>query len=215
MFSTYLAVLLFSLHQGSQAFASLKGAIASVQRVFGILDEQIDILDGHHTLSYENAHAEINLKDVTFGYSSEAPILKKINLQIKSCQRVAIVGPTGSGKSTLVSLVARFYDPFDAYSLSAQDLRTETRVFGRTSSMVLQLPLLFPHHLADNIRYGNPSASDQRVISGQIGHEQRLHHKLREGYDTMIERYNLSEGQSRESRIAPWPSPRRADRDLG
>jgi ATP-binding cassette subfamily B protein/subfamily B ATP-binding cassette protein MsbA len=207
VFSTYMAVLLFSLHQGSQAFASLKGAIASVKRVFGILDEQIDIRDGHHTLSQDKAHAEINLKNVTFGYSSGAPILKQISLRIKTGQRVAIVGPTGSGKSTLVSLIARFYDPSDgAITLGSQDLRElKIQSLRQNISMVLQPPLLFPISIADNIRYGNPSASDQRVIeAARLAMIDGFINSLPDGYDTMIgERgVNLSEGQKQRITIA-------------
>lgn len=143
---------------------------------------------------------EIRFENVTFGYNPEMPVLKGISFTLTREKRLAIVGPTGAGKSTIINLLARFYDPDDGRILvNGHDLRNIRIESWRSKlSIVLQDSFLFPMSVRENIRFGKPGASDEEVIDAAkaVGaHEFII--KLPNGYDYMIQEgsSNISIGQ--------------------
>lgn len=143
---------------------------------------------------------EIRFENVTFGYNPETPVLKGISFTLTREKRLAIVGPTGAGKSTIINLLARFYDPDDGRILvNGHDLRSIRIQSWRSKlSIVLQDSFLFPMSVRENIRFGKPDASDEEVVEAAkaVGaHEFII--KLPNGYDYMIQEgsSNISIGQ--------------------
>jgi ABC-type Mn2+/Zn2+ transport system ATPase subunit len=150
----------------------------------------------------------IKFENVAFGYSKDAPVLTNVNFEIKAGQMVGVVGPTGSGKSTIVSLIPRFYDPSGGkVSVDGVDLR-EYRLHGLRSQIayVLQETVLFRGTVAENIAYGRGSATRDEIIqAAQLANADEFIVKMPQGYDTMVgdRGDTLSGGQRQRIRIAP------------
>ena len=140
-------------------------AMASVHRVFGLLDTQTAIVGGEH--APKKVEGGVELKDVSFAYPDREPILQDFSLSIPAGQTVAIVGPTGSGKSTIVRLLLRFYDPqsgsitLDSTGLKEWELDTLRQSIGLVSQSVY----LFDGSIWDNILYGRPDATEEDVVA--------------------------------------------------
>jgi ABC-type multidrug transport system fused ATPase/permease subunit len=179
---------------------NLQMAMASGERIFQILDTQPDIRETPTPVAMPHMRGEITLEHVSFSYRPDSPVLRDISLHVPAGQNVAIVGPTGAGKTTLVNLLGRFYDVtsgavridgVDVRQLSLSDLR-------RHMGMVLQEPFLFSGTVRDNIRYGRPSASDADIEAAAkaIGIHDRIM-QLAHGYDTPVHERGtlLSHGQ--------------------
>jgi ATP-binding cassette subfamily B protein/subfamily B ATP-binding cassette protein MsbA len=170
------------------------------------LEVEQSLPEGNKVFS-QPAKGDISFEQVSFGYDTSQPILKKIDLHVTAGQKIAIVGPTGAGKSTLVSLLPRFYDPqsgrvkIDGVDISEFQLKS----LRRQIAMVLQPPLVFPVSIRDNIAYGRPEASMDEVIAA--AHVARIHDfiaQLPDGYDTLVgeQGSSLSEGQKLRLTIA-------------
>ena len=135
-------------------------AKAGVDRTFEILDTEQSLPQGHKVFS-QPAKGEISFENVLFAYDTSQPILKKIDLHVAPGQKIAIVGPTGAGKSTLMSLLPRFYDPqtgcvkIDGINIAEFQLKS----LRRQIAMVLQPPVIFPVSIRDNIAYGRSECS--------------------------------------------------------
>lgn len=184
----------------SGVVTELQNALASAARVFELIDEDSEAAEpaGAHELTY--VHGEVDLKNVDFSYNKDVELIKNLNLNVKNGQRIAIVGPTGCGKSTVINLLMRFYD-VDAGSISVDgyDIREVTRKSLRGNyGMVLQETWLKSGTIRDNIAYGRPDATDEEIIeAAKQSHAHSFIKRLPEGYNTYIteDGGNLSQGQ--------------------
>jgi ATP-binding cassette subfamily B protein len=165
VFSSYLLMLYQPLEQLTYTAWALEGAAAGAQRCFEVLDRQDDVPDAPDAVDLKEVRGRIEFEGVGFGYTEERGVLQDISFQIEPGQTVAFVGGTGTGKSTLLSLVPRFYDPTSgSVSLDGRDLRTITKKSLRSHiGMVLQDTLLFSTTIRENIAYGKPGASDAEI----------------------------------------------------
>jgi ATP-binding cassette subfamily B protein/subfamily B ATP-binding cassette protein MsbA len=166
VFSAYLVMLYQPLEQLTYTAWALEGATAGAARCFEVLDRDNDVPDAPDAKVMESVKGQIEFRGVSFGYSDERMILKDIGFTVEPGQTVAFVGGTGTGKSTLLSLVPRFYDPgTGAVSLDGHDLRSITKKSLRSHiGMVLQDTLLFSTTIKENIAYGKPGATDAEII---------------------------------------------------
>lgn len=182
----------------SGVVTELQNALACATRVFELIDEKPEIADGNIVL--EGAQGNICLENVEFSYTPEKPLIKDLNLNVKSGQRIAIVGPTGCGKTTLINLLMRFYDVCGgAISVDGNDIRDVTRHSLRSNyGMVLQDTWLMGGTVKENIALGKPDATDEEIIqASKSAHAHSFIKKLPQGYNTIIseELGGLSQGQ--------------------
>jgi ATP-binding cassette, subfamily B, bacterial len=207
VFTAYLAALYGPINTISQTLGLLEGGKAGFRRVQEILAVERDLVDGTRVLPEKSVRGEVVFENVSFGYVPDQPVLRGMNLHVRSGQTVAVVGPSGAGKSTLVSLLPRFYDPQQGrVLLDGMDVRELTLVSLRQQiAMVLQPPLIFPITIRENIAYGRPGASFAEVErAAQLA---RIHEKimrLPQGYDAVIgaQGTTLSEGERQRMTIA-------------
>jgi len=166
VFSSYLMMLYQPLEQLTYTAWALEGAAAGAARCFEVLDRDNDVPDAPGAQQLENAEGRITFSGVSFGYATGRVILKDLSFEIRPGQTVAFVGGTGTGKSTLLSLVPRFYDPGSgSVSLDGHDLRGITKKSLRSHiGMVLQDTLLFSTTIRENIAYGKPGATDAEIL---------------------------------------------------
>ncbi|PPF82515.1 multidrug ABC transporter ATP-binding protein [Pseudoclavibacter sp. RFBJ3] len=187
--------------------AVLQSGTASAERVFELLDEDEQEPDASDAPKPANGAGEIVFDDVTFSYTPEQKLIENLNFSVEPGQTVAIVGPTGAGKSTLVNLIMRFYeldggrillDGQDIAELRREDVRSRT-------GMVLQDPWLFAGSIRENIRYGRQDATDEEVLAAATAcYVDRFVHSLPEGYDTVLDEdaSNVSAGERQLITIA-------------
>jgi ATP-binding cassette subfamily B protein/subfamily B ATP-binding cassette protein MsbA len=166
VFASYLLMLYQPLEQLTYTAWALEGAMAGAGRCFEVLDRDNDVPEAPNATVLEKCEGRIRFDNVAFGYSDERLILKDISLTVEPGSTVAFVGGTGTGKSTLLSLVPRFYDPTaGVVSLDGNDLRTLTKKSLRSHiGMVLQDTLLFSTTIKENIAYGRPGATNEQII---------------------------------------------------
>lgn len=177
----------------------LQGATAAASRVFDLLEAQNQSSDERFE-DLTDAHGNINIDDVYFSYVQDKPLIQGFSLKVKSGQRVAIVGPTGCGKTTLINLLMRFYDPDSGkIEVEGKDITEVTRKSLRLSyGMVLQDTWLKKGTVRENIAYGNPSATDEEIIeAAKAAHIHNFVTHLENGYDTVLDDDggNISQGQ--------------------
>lgn len=177
----------------------LQGATAAASRVFDLLEAQNQSSDERFE-DLTDAHGNINIDDVYFSYVQDKPLIQGFTLNVKSGQRVAIVGPTGCGKTTLINLLMRFYDPDSGkIEVEGKDITEVTRKSLRLSyGMVLQDTWLKKGTVRENIAYGNPSATDEEIIeAAKAAHIHNFVTHLENGYDTVLDDDggNISQGQ--------------------
>ena len=199
-FTLYINRFFDPIREISQQYSQLQRAGVAAERIFQILEMPVDIVDKHGAEQLPQIRGEVEFRDVTFSYSPDLPVLHGLNLHIKAGQTVAIVGPTGAGKSTIAGLLARFYDVQEgAVLIDGHDVRDVTQRSLRSQiGVVLQEPFLFTGTIRDNIRYGRLDASDEEVAEAAraVGaHE--LIMQLPSAYETPIHERgrNLSVGQ--------------------
>ncbi len=181
-------------------YAQLQRTMASGTRIFELLDVPSETPDRPESIKLSRLNGEIKFEDVSFSYEPGIEVLHNIDLHIPAGKTVAVVGPTGAGKSTIANLIARFYDISQGnIFIDGYDLRSLERNSYRSQlGLVLQEPFLFSGTLMDNIRYGNPEATDEEMIA--ITRDLGIHDfimRLENGYDTELEErgQNLSMGQ--------------------
>ena len=186
----------------TQEYTQLQRAMASGVRIFEVLDTKPDLVDAPDAEDLPRLRGEVEIKNVSYSYEPGVDVLKDVNLHINAGEAVAIVGPTGAGKTTLVSLLARFYDVSrdrGAILVDGVDIRDATRRSLATQmSMVLQEPFLFSGTVSENIKYNHTDVTDEQMVEAAkaVGaHEFII--KLEDGYDTFLQERggNLSVGQ--------------------
>jgi ATP-binding cassette subfamily B multidrug efflux pump len=185
----------------------LQQTAAAAERVFEFLEEAEESPDPQPAIAIERARGHVEFRNVRFGYTPEKPVIRNFSAEIRPAQRVAIVGPTGAGKTTLVKLLMRFYDVDDgAILLDGHDIRHFRRAdLRRQFGMVLQDTWLFNGTIMENIRYGRPEASDEEVIAAaQMAHADHFIRSLPGGYQMVLneETTNISAGQKQLLTIA-------------
>ncbi len=207
VFTAYLASLYGPINTICQTWGMVQGAKVGVDRVFEILEIERDLKDGSRSFSKSGAKGGVVWENVCFHYNDRQPVLKSINLSVNPGEKIAFVGPTGVGKSTLVSLIPRFYDPLEGRVLiDGVDIRDyKLKSLRGQVSMVLQPPLVFPISIRENIAYGRPEASIDEVVSA--AKLARIHdsiERLPEKYDTIVgeQGATLSEGERQRITIA-------------
>jgi ATP-binding cassette subfamily B multidrug efflux pump len=188
-------------------YAQVQAAVAGAERIFELLDTQPEITDAPAAVRLPPIQGRVEFDHVTFSYQDEEPVLQDISLVAEPGQTVALVGPTGVGKTTLVSLLTRFYDVDDgAIRIDGHDVRQVNREsLRRQMGIVLQDTFLFSGTVTDNIRYGRLEASDGEVTAAaQLANADQFIERLPEGYQTELgERgHNLSQGQRQLIAIA-------------
>ena len=184
----------------TSVLTEFQNSIASAARIFELLDEPAAPAEPADAVVLSEPEGRILLDQVDFSYTPEVPLIQNLNLSVKPGQRIAIVGPTGCGKTTLINLLMRFYDvQAGSIQVDGHDIRQITRQSLRTSyGMVLQETWLKSASIRDNIAYGRPDATEEEVIeAAKKAHAHSFIKRMPEGYDTIITEGggNLSQGQ--------------------
>ena len=185
----------------------LQQTAAAAERVFEFLDEKEEVEDTTSPIKLESVEGHVEFKDVHFGYDPEKPVINDFSAEAKPGYKIAIVGPTGAGKTTMVKLLMRFYDVDSGKILiDGQDIRDFTRKdLRKMFGMVLQDTWLYNGTIMENIRYGRPDATDEEVIAAaQMAHVDHFVHTLPDGYNMVLneETSNISQGQMQLLTIA-------------
>lgn len=184
----------------SNVITELQNAMACAGRVFELLDETPQVPEKENAHVLTDTKGAIEIKDVNFSYVKDKTLITNLNLSVKPGMRVAIVGPTGCGKSTLINLLMRFYDvDTGSISVDGTDIRDMTRDSLRQNyGMVLQETWLKSGTIRENIAYGKPDATDEEIVqAAKLAHSDSFIRRLPQGYDTVIaeDGGNLSQGQ--------------------
>ncbi len=208
LFYGFLAGVSGPARKLSGLMVSLQGGFAAADRIYALMDREPQVLDPAQPAIAHPPQGQLVFHDVTFAYQQDHPVLKRINLDVQTGDTVAIVGANGCGKSSLINLVLRFYDPTEgSITLGGVDLRDlRVRDIRRRISLVTQQPHLFDDTVLNNIRYGTPNATfDQVVDAAKRAHaHQFINDKLEDGYDSPVGQRGscLSGGQRQRIALA-------------
>jgi ATP-binding cassette subfamily B protein len=201
----YLAQLYGPLETISQKVGDLQSSFASAERAFELLDETPDVKEKPHARRLGRARGAIEFRDVSFGYDGQISVLRDISFSIAPGTRLGIVGKTGAGKTTLVNLITRFYDPTaGAIQLDGVDLRDYRLADLRNQfGIVLQEPVLFSTSIAENIAYARPNARTRDVIAAAAAaNAHEFIGQLPDGYDTVVGERGMRLSGGERQRIA-------------
>ena len=195
------------LRQLGNLYNQVQGALAGAERIFEIIDTVPQITDMPDAIELEEISGEVSFDHVSFSYLPNVPVLKDISLSVKPGQAIALVGPTGAGKTTIVNILTRFYDiDSGTITIDGVDIRRVKRdSLRRQLGIVLQTTFLFSDSVMENIRYGRLDATDEEVIAAaRIANADQFIRRLPKGYDTVLSERggNLSEGQRQLIAIA-------------
>jgi len=195
------------VRQLANMYNSIQAALAGAERVFEIIDTPEEIRDAPDALPLESISGEVRFENVRFGYLPDVPVIKNMSLEAKAGQTVALVGPTGAGKTTIVNLLSRFYEiQSGKISVDGKDIRSVRKAdLRRKLGVVLQDTFLFADTVMENIRFGRLEATDEEVIqAAEIADADHFIRQLPQGYQTVLtERAsNLSQGQRQLLAIA-------------
>lgn len=207
IFFAYVTNLYSPMRALSKSANSSARTLVGLERIVEVLETRSDVADTSSATPIEVTQGKVEFRDVSFAYPDGPSILEGINLTINPGETLAIVGATGTGKSTLVSLVPRFYDPTrGAVLIDGQDLRRcQVRSLRNQISMVLQDSLLFSGTIRENIAFGRPAATDEEIIAAaRTANAHAFIQRLEDGYDTVIAEggTTLSGGQRQRISIA-------------
>jgi ATP-binding cassette subfamily B protein len=201
----YLAQVYAPLKTISRKAASLQSHFAGAERAFALLDETLDVTEKPNARPLRRASGRMTFRNVSFAYNEERPVLRSISFDIAPGTCVGLAGTTGAGKTTLVSLLTRFYDPISgAILLDGHDLRDYKLADLRNQfALVLQEPILFPVSIAENIAYARPSATESEII--QVAKAANVHDfisRLPHGYATLVGERGLCLSGGERQRIS-------------
>lgn len=205
-FMIYVRLFTNPLSQIAQAFTSMQSTAAASERVFEYLSEQELSDESHKTAKLDNIKGDVEFKNVKFGYTKDKIIIKNFSLKVKAGQKVAIVGPTGAGKTTLVNLLMRFYE-INSGSILIDNVPIDTLTRENVHDlfcMVLQDTWLFEGTVKENLVYSKENVSDEEIIRAckAVGIHHFIH-ALPHGYDTVLDdKTSLSSGQKQQLTIA-------------
>ena len=195
------------INEIANIYGDLQSALAAADRVFNLLDEPLEPRDAEHAEPLQHAEGHVAMQEVSFGYEKNKPILKKLSFEARKGAMIAIVGPTGAGKTTLINLLMRFYDiDSGRMTVDGKNVDDMTRQsLRRAYSMVLQDTWLFSGSIYDNIAYARPGATREEVE--EAAKAARIHNyimSLPDGYDTVLtdDGTNISKGQKQLLTIA-------------
>jgi len=195
------------LNELAQIYNMLQAGLAGAERAFEVLDEREEPDDAPGAVPLRQPLGRVTFEGVGFGYRPDVPILQDVNFETPAGSCTALVGPTGAGKTTIVNLLARFYDVTEGRILiDGRDIREYTREsLRKTFGIVLQDTYLFSGTIRENIKYGNPDASDEDVVAAaELAGADRFIRRLPDGYDTPLAENggNISQGQRQLLAIA-------------
>ena len=206
-FISYGRQFIEPLRQLANMYNSIQAALAGAERVFEIIDTQPEVGNVAKPLHLDGIKGEVNFEEVDFGYLPDVPVIKDMTLSVKPGETIALVGPTGAGKTTLINLLTRFYDiDGGSITIDGKDIRqVEKEVLRRKLGLVLQDAFLFSGSVMENIRYGRLDASDEECIQAAVmADADHFIRKLPQGYQTRLSERagNLSQGQRQLLTIA-------------
>lgn len=203
----YLAQIYAPIEKISRNMNEIQSSMTSVERVFALLDEKREVVEDKHPQPLHRIRGEFIFKKVSFAYDAQRPVIKNISFTLQAGDRVGIIGSTGAGKSTLMSLLARFYDPQEGTILvDGTDIKNyRVDEYRKQFGIVLQEPVLFSTSIAENIAYGRSDAGMEEIIAAaKNANAHDFIMKYPEGYDTLVgERgMQLSGGERQRISIA-------------
>ncbi len=188
-FISYITFMLWPIQEMARVYASMQQAVASGERIFSLLDSTPEVVDKPAAFDPGSMQADIEFDHVDFAYEEGKPVLENFNLLVKQGETIALVGPTGGGKSTIVNLICRFYEPTGGViRIGDQDYTDFTqRAIQSRIGMVLQTPHLFSGTIRENLRYGRLDASDAEIeeAARMVGAHEFIM-KLEKGYDEEV-----------------------------
>lgn len=200
-----LTCFLAYTNQYTKPFNEISGIITEFQnalvcagRTIDLIEAEPEIPDREEAFELERASGVMDIENVSFSYTPDKPLIENLNLKVKEGERVAIVGPTGCGKTTFINLLMRFYDVNDGkISVDGQDVRDIKRhSLRRSFGMVLQDTWIAKGTVKENIKIGKPDATDEEIIAAaKAAHAHSFIKRLKRGYDTVIDENDLSQGQ--------------------
>jgi ATP-binding cassette subfamily B protein len=188
-FITYITFMMWPIQDMARVYAQMQQTIASAERVFSLIDEKPELTDQRGAIDPGTIRGDIEFDGVDFYYEENKPILSKFNLLVKQGETVALVGPTGHGKSTLVNLLCRFYEPVGGeIKINGQDYTTmPMRAIHSRIGMVLQTPHLFSGTIRENLRYGRLDATDEQIeAAAKLARAHDFIIELENGYDEQV-----------------------------
>ena len=189
MVMAYLTLLYTPMQNISKEVASMQSSFGSAQRAFELLDQLPDVAERPGARPLGRSHGAVEFREVTFAYGETAQVLRDVSIAVPRGTKVGIAGPTGAGKTTLVSLLMRFYDPTSGQILlDGVDLRDYRLADLRNQfSMVLQEPVLFAATIAENIAYARPEANDEEIVAAaRAANADGFITALSDGYETLV-----------------------------
>jgi ATP-binding cassette, subfamily B, bacterial MsbA len=206
-FVLFAGILIGPFSSGARIFTQLKEAQGAMQRVFEILDARPEIADRPEAQNLSTVEGHIRVERISFGYDPQHPVLSDLSFEAKPGELIALVGPTGAGKTTVINLLHRFYDPTDGrITIDGKDLRHVTvESWYRQIALVPQETILFGGTILDNICYGNMAATEAAVLeASKAAHAHDFITSLPDGYQTRVgeKGVNLSGGQRQRIAIA-------------
>src|SRR6266513_2437696 len=205
MVLTYLGQLYEPLKTISKKAAGIQSYLASAERAFGLLDERPEVPERPHARAIGRAVGAVAFRHVSFAYGPDRPVLHAVSLEIEPVTRLGVVGATGAGKTTLISLLTRFYDPLEgAILLDGVDLRDYKLLdLRRQFAVVLQDAVLFSFSIAENIAYAAPGATkDQVIAAAQAANAHEFIERLPQGYETQVGERGVKLSGGQRQRIA-------------
>jgi len=206
-FYSYSRKFAAPLRQLGNLYNQIQSALAGAERVFEVTDEQPELTDAPHAAALDDIAGEVVFDHVNFGYVPGVPVIKDMSLQAQPGQTIALVGPTGAGKTTMINLLTRFYD-IDGGSIhiDGRDIRQVQKAsLRRQLGIVLQDTFLFSESVMENIRYGRLDATEEECIAAaRLADADQFIRRLPQGYDTPLSERgsNLSQGQRQLLAIA-------------
>jgi ATP-binding cassette subfamily B protein len=188
-FVSYITFIMWPIQDMARVYAQMQNAVASAERIFSLIDTEPEVKDLPRTVETETIQGDIRFEDVHFHYKEDDPVIKGLDFHIKHGEMVALVGPTGGGKTTIVNLLCRFYEPkkgtiylngVDYKEMRLQDIQSRI-------GMVLQTPHLFSGSIHDNIRYGKLNANDEEIVeAAKMAGAHEFIMKFEQGYNTDV-----------------------------